>query len=558
MEVLELEPLKDKRLTVLLVEKEYNEPFWLVEPPSGREHINALHRPSIAFYEFIKRLIRKVKPDFVTDELGMRNLDEFMHSDLQMLLSTHKIPLYPVEIDENARAYIAQSLMELKEERDEVIRQINILSKREEDEKLKMNLEYLVAYGQYLQKELEEEERKIKYSVRPSWIVKGIMDHAKNIDSNELTCIHLCSPELMDAVAGLLESLNVETHLVSLTKDVSPLYAKGRGARKLFPMNIRVKPTIKYPVASPRILVFLSTDETSSPFDICMAYDAGFDIVIPYSGVTAEKARSLVRDAMFSRTPKTIKRTCFYIGGKDLEKAEEILKVVKETMFPPFTTSIIIDPGGAYTTAASIVAKVEHALKKHRLGELGGKTCAVFGTGPVGRTIAILLQKLGCEVLLVEPNPKLNREYVEHVARKLCGMKAAIEGIHAPDEESRLNVLRRADVIFLALAPGVQVITREMLEKLKSIKVFADLNASPPLGVEGLKLNDDMREILPMVYGIGALTIGKLKYRVEMSMLKEAGRAGKGVYDYTYAMELARKLLLSEELVPAFTITTEQ
>jgi len=66
-----------------------------------------------------------------------------------------------------------------------------------------------------------------------------------------------------------------------------------------------------------------------------------------------------------------------------------------------------------------------------------------------------------------------------------------------------------------------------------------------PLGIEGIKLNDDMREIAPGIFGIGALTIGKLKYKVERGILEEARRnGGKGnVYSYDYAMDLARKIL---------------
>jgi zona occludens toxin (predicted ATPase) len=51
-----------------------------------------------------------------------------------------------------------------------------------------------------------------------------------------------------------------------------------------------------------------------------------------------------VQDAIFSQRPKGIKRTCFFVGGKDMEKAEEVLKVVRETMFPPFQANTIIDP----------------------------------------------------------------------------------------------------------------------------------------------------------------------------------------------------------------------
>jgi hypothetical protein len=33
LKALEITPLEDKKLVVLMVEKEYDEPFWLVEPP---------------------------------------------------------------------------------------------------------------------------------------------------------------------------------------------------------------------------------------------------------------------------------------------------------------------------------------------------------------------------------------------------------------------------------------------------------------------------------------------------------------------------------------------
>ena len=50
-------------------------------------------------------------------------------------------------------------------------------------------------------------------------------------------------------------------------------------------------------------------------------------------------------------------------------------------MFPPFNASLIIDPAGAYTTAAAAVAKVQDAISSQKLGSLSDKTCAVFGTG---------------------------------------------------------------------------------------------------------------------------------------------------------------------------------
>ncbi|MGQ9552432.1 MAG: methylene-tetrahydromethanopterin dehydrogenase N-terminal domain-containing protein, partial [Candidatus Bathycorpusculaceae bacterium] len=251
-----------------------------------------------------------------------------------------------------------------------------------------------------------------------------------------------------------------------------------------------------------------------------------------------------------SRDPKGIKHTCFFIGGKDMEKAEDLLKVIRDSMFPPFEASTIVDPGGAYTTAAAMIAKVEDALTRSKLGSLKDKSCAVFGTGAIGRVAAILLARLGCNVMIVSPNPeRLNgEEYVDNLSiflRDKYGVE--VKGVFAPTPHKKVEVMKKADVIFCVSVAGVRIISKENLNELKLAKVIADVNAVPPLGVEGMKLDDDMREIAPGIFGIGALTIGRLKYKLEKEILKEARRNGKGtVYNYNYAFQLARKILKGE------------
>ena len=211
-------------------------------------------------------------------------------------------------------------------------------------------------------------------------------------------------------------------------------------------MQIKIKPVIKKTSEeAPYILFFLDTDKRASPFDICMAYDAGFSVVVPYENVTFEEARKIVQDAIFSRDPKGVKRTCFFIGGKDMEKAEEILKVVRDSMFPPFQANTIIDPAGAYTTAAAMVAKVEDALVKSKLGSLKDKKVAVFGTGAVGRVAAVLLAKLGCNVMIVSPNP--NRTNGEEYVTKLSNLLrhkygVNVEGVFAPTPDKKAEVIK--------------------------------------------------------------------------------------------------------------------
>jgi methylene-tetrahydromethanopterin dehydrogenase len=277
-----------------------------------------------------------------------------------------------------------------------------------------------------------------------------------------------------------------------------------------------------------------------------MAYDAGYNAVIPYGNVTPEDAKRIVQDAVFSRGPKAVKRTCFFIGGKDAEKAEEVFDAVKDTMFPPFKTSVIIDPGGAYTTAAAMVATVEESLSSHKLGELRNKTVAVLGTGAVAQIAAVLLAKLGCNVIIASLNPKRvdGKEHAEDVARLLAkdhGVK--VQGVFAPTSTEKIDILKKADVILSAGTRGIRVIEKELLKEVKHMKVLVDINAIPPFGVEGIELKDDMREIAPGIFGIGALTVGDLKHKLEKEILREARSNGKELYNYNLALQLARKLL---------------
>ncbi len=563
METLEITPLKEKKLRTLIVEKEYNEPFWLIEPPTNdiSQNFHSLSKPSIAFRTLLEKLIKKVHPEFATEELGMRSVKEFReHNALAKLFEKNKIPFYPVEIDENAREYLALQIEEKKRLRDRILEALDELSDEEsETEESSLKEDYLVAYGQYLQSELEEQKHEVRSPIRERWMVMKILNNARELNANgDITSLHISSPQHVEGVKKLLESLDVTVEILKPSKEVISSHPKPSHSKEmedlLQSMQIRVKPVIKTAAAEiPYLLFFLDTDRIASPFDVCMAYDAGFNAVIPYENVTPKDAKKIVQDAIFSRGPKAVKHTCFFIGGKDTEKAEQISEVVSNTMFPPFEASVIIDPGGAYTTAAAAVAKTEQAIASHKLGSLGDKTCVVLGTGVVGRIIAVLLTRLGCNVTIASLNPKREHgdDYARSVAEALRNRYGAeVQGAFAPTSEERLELLKNGEVIFCAAARGLRVIEEKLLKKLKLMKVMADINAIPPLGIESMKLEDDMREIMPGIFGIGALTIGRLKHKVEKETLKEVRRNGKGTYNYNFSLELARKLL-KEKIHPA-------
>jgi methylene-tetrahydromethanopterin dehydrogenase len=492
----------------------------------------------------------------------MRSQKDFFEDNiLADIFKKSNVPFFPVDVDENAKTYLKTAIDKKTEQRNKVLKALDNVSKQKDQDSTERD--YLVAYGQNLQLEIEEQEREVNFSIRESWIVMGIIDYAKEVTGkDEITCLHICSPEHAEGIKKLLETLNVKVETAKLSKKVISASAEMPSSHELEDwlqsMQIQVKPVIgKAAADAPYLLFYLDTDVKASPFDICMAYDVGYDAVIPYENVTPEDANSIVQDALLSRGPKGVKHTAFLIGGKNAERAEDVFKAAKDAMFPPFKTSIVVDPAGAYTTAAAMVAKAESALLMSKLGELKDKTCAILGTGAVGQIAAVLLAKMGCNVMVVSLNPKrLNgKEHAENIARLLAKDHGVqVQGIFAPTPASKIEVLKKADVVMCAGIKGIRLVDKEMLNEVKHIKVLLDINAVPPFGVEGIELKDDMREMMPGIFTIGALTVGNLKHKVEKEILKEARSNGKEVYNYNIALPMARKLL-QKKLFPKMKLT---
>ena len=308
MESLKLEQLKNKKLKVLIVEKEYNEPFWLIEPTNkSNSELNALNKSSIAFTRFLEKLISKTKPNFVTEELGMRSLKEFNEdNNISQLFNKKNIPFYPTDIEENAKAYLAKQLEEKKQLRDQIVKALDYrFTKKEKNTDSIIEEEYMIAYGQYLQSEFEKQERELNFSVRENWIVMKILEFARDIKSKrEIMSIHISSPQHSKGIGKLLEKLNIQVEIIGISKEITVPFQDTTQMKSienlLQTMQIKVKPTIKNESKElPYLLFFLDSDRIASPFDVCMAYDAGYDAVIPYENVNSKNCIFNYRFSVF-------------------------------------------------------------------------------------------------------------------------------------------------------------------------------------------------------------------------------------------------------------------
>lgn len=292
-----------------------------------------------------------------------------------------------------------------------------------------------------------------------------------------------------------------------------------------------------------KILYLLDADPWASPFDINVCYDAGFDVVIPYGGVKADKIKSLIEDAMFSRGVDGATCTKIFLNGSDLNEVRNMLKTARKSMVSPFDLSIFVDPRGGYTTGASMVAQVEAYLEPIKKSSLKECSVVVFGgTGPVGQVVCVLCAQQGAKTTIVSRQ----KDKAEKVAKEL---KELYNVELIPDElgndDKVVSICKDKDIIFTCGTAGAQMVSVNALKQLPTPKILADVNAVPPLGIEGIDVNKKNKEHkqVPGMWFHGALSVGDVKLKVEKKGLEALMTAdGKKTFDFVDAFDMAKKI----------------
>ena len=293
-------------------------------------------------------------------------------------------------------------------------------------------------------------------------------------------------------------------------------------------------------MAKSRILHMLAPTNNVSPFDVNMAADAGFEIIVPYSGVDSDNVTGLIQDAIFSRAPKGFNYTGAFIGGYDVNLAADMLAKAKKAMVPPFEISVFADPNGAYTTSAALVALTERHLKD-RTGEgLKNRKALIFGGGPVGVCAAVLIAQQGGKPTLVRLTASAKQEVVARFGERYGVELPSADGQSA---EAKAELLQSAHVAITAAKAGVRILDSALLDKAPELLVAADVNAVPPTGIEGVEPTHNGAELKTAagkIAAVGALAIGKIKYDVQHGLFKRMLESEQAVcLDFPDAYALA-------------------
>ena len=284
-----------------------------------------------------------------------------------------------------------------------------------------------------------------------------------------------------------------------------------------------------------KLLLQLDVDRHASVFDRVVGYDAGADAVLSYGGVAEDDVRSLVHGAIFTRGPKDLHNTAIFIGGSDIGRAERLLGEVERTFFGPFRVSILFDPNGSNTTAAAAVLKMVRAAG----GDVRGRRAVVFaGTGPVGTRAAGLLARLGAQVVITSRDATRGQAAAAQIRERF---RESVDVVPVAGPAEAASALEGAELVLASGPTGVQLVPRAAWAGRAGLRVVADVNAVPPLGIEGVESADDGVE-RDGVLAFGALGIGRLKMKLHKACIARLFERNDLILDSEAIYDLAAEL----------------
>ena len=282
-----------------------------------------------------------------------------------------------------------------------------------------------------------------------------------------------------------------------------------------------------------KLLLHLDTDPVASTFDQAVAYDSGVDNIIAHGGATRDNVTSHVHGMIFTRGGKNLKNSAIFIGGSNVPASELVGQAVKKAFFGPVRVSVMLDPNGSNTTAAAIARKVMNNY------DITGKKVVILGAGPVGQRTALYLIKEGAGQIVLTSRSLQRSKATTDQMKKAYGVDI-IPG-ETRSDESVAKLLKDAHVAIAAGPAGVCIVPETSWSSSKTLEVIADVNAVPPLGVEGLEVMDDGVEKQGVRF-YGAIAIGNFKMKVHRAAVSSLFDSNDLFLDETTLYDIACKI----------------
>ncbi len=176
MEVLELKPVKNKKIVVYMSSKE-----------SAKYFQNVDHSKLVEF-------LRKNKIDFVTVDFQV-DMKEFSITPVVHTLNELNIPYFQVDIPDYAMGYLYQEIIEKQEFQNELFEEYESMEDKDSYKGLSLK-----NWIDLLGEEIQEREIFLSLKLRPQWIVKKMLDLALSFKKDIIIFVHFVQEDICEDI----------------------------------------------------------------------------------------------------------------------------------------------------------------------------------------------------------------------------------------------------------------------------------------------------------------------------------------------------------------------
>ena len=283
-----------------------------------------------------------------------------------------------------------------------------------------------------------------------------------------------------------------------------------------------------------KLLYQFDTDPTASVFDSVVAYDGGADQVTGIGNVNPQNVLAMVDGCIYTRAPKDKQFTAIFVGGSSLTEGQAVFDAIKKRFFSNFRVSVMFDSNGSNTTAAAAVANIVNTC------DVSGKKAVILGgTGPVGQRAAALLSLEKADVFITSRSLEKAEQISAEINERFDTNVKALPG---GTNDERVTSILGASIVMATGASGVVLLNKKDWIESQSIEVVCDANAMPPLGIEGVELNDKAKEIGGKK-AFGAIGFGGLKISVHRECVSRLFHSNDGIFDAEEIYRIAKEML---------------
>ena len=283
-----------------------------------------------------------------------------------------------------------------------------------------------------------------------------------------------------------------------------------------------------------KLLYQFDTDTTASVFDSVVAYDGGADHVTGIGSVNPQNVLAMVDGCIYTRAPKDKQFTAIFVGGSSLTEGQAVFDAIKKRFFSNFRVSVMFDSNGSNTTAAAAVANIVNTC------DVSGKKAVILGgTGPVGQRAAALLSLEKADVFITSRSLEKAEQISAEINKRFDTNVKALPG---GTNDERVTSILGASIVMATGASGVVLLNKKDWIENQSIEVVCDANAMPPLGIEGVELNDKAKEIGGKK-AFGAIGFGGLKISVHRECVSRLFHSNDGIFDAEEIYRIAKEML---------------